>query len=178
MDRLINMKDARVYVSTEKVYAGGNFFGTWMKLSDYKNKQEFLLAFCSLYSTEKEPALLILYWQDIPKPLVSIHGISSKIFKLISLISGFDHNSNKAFHLWLDHQRPDVFIYKSREIIRLFENSYQGYYGKVDAFGRYYAKEYLAITNPDFDYAFFGRQLLEKQFIQIEGYVFKIIAIN
>lgn len=178
MDRLINMKDARIYVTTEAIYANDEYFGKWMFLSDYESKKEFVTAFRFLHSNEDEPVLLILCWQDIPKPLVSMHGISSKIFKLISLMSGFDNHQSKAFHLWLDQQGPDIFGYKSGEIIRLFENSYQGYYEKAEVFGRYYAKEYLAIANPDFDYALFGRQLLENQFIQIEGYVFKIIAIN
>ena len=172
MDRLMNMMDAKVYVSTDYVYACGNFFGKWMQLSDYKNKQEFRSAFCSLYPTEKDPVLLILYWQDIPKPLVSINGISSKIFKLIDLLSGIDSYRNKAFHLWIDRLSPDIFSYKSKEILQLFENSYQGYYETAELFGRYYAKEYLAISSPDFDYAQFGRQLLDGQFIQIDLYVF------
>ncbi|MFC4676548.1 antirestriction protein ArdA [Dysgonomonas termitidis] len=178
MDRLINMMDARIYVSTDYVYNSGNFFGQWMQLCDYKNKQEFRSAFCSLYPSEKEPVLLILYWQDVPKPLICINDISSKIFKLMNLLSGFDSYRNKAFHLWIDRFSPEIFNCKSREIIRLFENSYQGYYEETELFGRYYAKECLAITNPDFDYALFGVQLLEEQFIQIEGYVFKRITIN
>lgn len=158
MDRLINMVDARVYVSTEYVYASGNFFGKWMQLSDYKNKEEFISAFCSLYLTEKEPKLLILYWLNVPKPLICINGISSKIFKLISLISGFNRNRNRSFHLWIGQRSPDILCYKSWKIVELFENSYHGYYEKAEVFGRYYAKEYLAITNPGFNYALFGSQ--------------------
>jgi hypothetical protein len=54
----------------------------------------------------------------------------------------------------------------------MFENSYQGYFTEAETFGRYYANEYLAIDNPDFDYAGFGSRLLHEKFIEIEGYVY------
>lgn len=172
LKRLINLMEARVYVSTEHVYAGGDYFGKWMHLADYRNKEEFLSAFRSLYPTEQEPVLLILCRQDIPKELAGTNSLSPKLFKLIRLISGFDANRNRAFHLWLEQGSPGIFSYKSGETVRLFEASYQGYFSKADAFGRYYADEYLAIDNPDFDYAVFGRQLLQEKFIEIGGYVF------
>ncbi len=173
MRGLINMAKARIYVTTECLYASGNHFGEWLELNNYSNKKEFEIAFRALSQTEEEPKMMILLWQDIPKVLVSTKDISAKVFRLIKAVLAFDKHKNSAFHLWLDRKSPEIFTYKSREILSFFDKAYQGYFPQDEAFGRYYAKEFLAITDPEFDYISFAGQLFDKQFIRLKDYVFR-----
>lgn len=174
MKRLIDITKARIYVTTEKLYASGDHFGEWMELSNYNSKKEFEIAFRRLYQADDDPEIVILLWQDVPRELINIKAISSKIFHLIKAISDFDRHMNRAFHLWLDQKTPNIFEHKAKEIISLFEDTYLGYFPEYEAFGKYYAKEFLAVTSPKFNYVSYARQLLEKQFIRINGYVFKL----
>ena len=48
----MNFLEAEVYCGTVKKYAEGNINGKWMKLSDYKNCDEFLDACRELHADE------------------------------------------------------------------------------------------------------------------------------
>lgn len=67
----MNFLDAQVYCGTAKKYAEGNTDGKWMKLSDYKNAEDFLDACRELHADEKHPELLFEDWQDIPAPFIN-----------------------------------------------------------------------------------------------------------
>lgn len=174
-----DLSRARLYVTTRKAYTGGERFGTWMDIRDYPCKSAFMEAFGKLYPQEEHPALLILDWQDIPPCLAGRQGVSPKIFRLAGYALQLDVRRNRAFHLWLEERHARIKGGKSRELIRLFELSYRGYYPQPGDFGRYYAAQMLAIpANPGFDYLRFEEQLLSRGYTRIGGYVFSRGADN
>jgi hypothetical protein len=168
----IDMAHARLYVTTERIYASGDLFGQWMELRGYTDKKAFMAAFRKLYTVEETPVLKILDWQDVPGCLVSAADVSARVFPLSRYASGLDSFRSGAFHLWLEYHSPGIFTSRSAAIIRLFEESYQGYYPTDEAFGRYYAGEFLAITAPGFDYKGFAVQLFPRRFMRLGQYVF------
>jgi len=168
----IDMARARLYVTTERIYASGDLFGQWMELRGYTDKKAFMAAFRGLYAGEEAPVLKILDRQDVPGCLVSAGDISARVFPLSRYASGLDSFRSGGFHLWLEYHSPGIFTTRSTAIIRLFEDAYQGYFPTDESFGRYYAREFLAITAPGFDYKGFAGQLFPGRFIRIGQYVF------
>lgn len=63
----MNFSEAEVYCGTFKKYAEGNLNGKWMKLSDYKNCDEFLDACRKLHADEKHPELFLRTGKTFPR---------------------------------------------------------------------------------------------------------------
>lgn len=169
----MDIEKSRLYVTTEKTYASGNLFGHWMELSAYPSKSRFLMAYREMYKGEADPELKILDWQDVPACLVAGNDISGKIFRFIRMIYSFDNHQKQAFNCWLELRSCEICHYMTDEFFHLFKNSYRGYFPAKEDFGKYYAQEYLAIENPDFNYRQFTKQLFDTHFIEFRGYVFE-----
>lgn len=169
----MNILYARLYITTEDIYASGNLFGSWMNLSKYNNVKEFYAAFKQLYNRDCKPVLKLLDWQNIPNCLIQKNNVSPRIFKIIKSLSDFDDYHNEAFCIWLEWQATKLHRYTTSELISQFMSSYLGYFRDQNDFGKYYAREFLAINNPKFNYEKYTEQLFETRFFYQEGYVFE-----
>lgn len=82
---------AKVYVITSAKYDEGNLEGTWLNLDDYSDEEEFLKACKNLYTDEKDPEFMYLYFEfdrdlcSIMDPLVSGTSISPVVWDLLQV---------------------------------------------------------------------------------------------
>ena len=176
MEEMVNMANARVYVISVRAFNAGRLFGKWMRLSAYRNKDEFLEAFRELYKEEHSPQLKILDWQDIPSGMICERFISDKVFELAKAVYRLSSLEGNAFHLWITHNGFDLSKEDIYSLVQEFKVSYQGKFKNRKHFGRYYAEKSLAITKssfPDFDLWSFTLQLFKEKYVLLDNYVFK-----
>jgi len=88
-----------VYVGTYAKYNNGSINGSWVKLDDYNDKEDFLDACRELHKDEHDPELMFQGYQGFPEALYSECGIDEKIFDWIKLN---DHEKD-IVELYLDN---------------------------------------------------------------------------
>ncbi len=74
-----------------------HFFGKWLDLSDYSDKDEFLEACRELHKDEQEPEFMFQDIENIPEALISESWLSDKFFELRDAIEKLSETEQEAF---------------------------------------------------------------------------------
>lgn len=93
----VTLSEARVYVGTYNKYNNGSFFGKWLDLSDYSDKDEFLEACRELHEDEQDPEFMFQDYENIPEALFSESWLSEKFFELRDAVEDMDDTRQEAF---------------------------------------------------------------------------------
>lgn len=117
----MNFLEAEVYCDTVKKYAEGKQNGKWMKLSDYKNAEEFLDACRELHADEKHPELFFEDWQNIPAPFISETRIAPCFWDVMNELDESEHD---AFAEWAEYALIEDDTYGDKNLVELFRDSY------------------------------------------------------
>lgn len=164
----MNFLDAQVYCGTVKKIRGGNTDGKWMKLSDYKNAEDFLDACRQLHADEKHPELFFEDWQDIPAPFISETRIAPCFW---DVMNGLDESEHEAFAEWAEY----ALIEEDTDLVELFRDSYVGRYDTEEDFAEEIADETMDIPENIrcyFDYGAFARDLFIDDYLFTGNFVF------
>lgn len=164
----MNFLEAEVYCGTFKKYAEGNTDGKWMKLSDYKNCDEFLDACRKLHADEKHPELFFEDEQNIPAPFISETRIAPCFWDVMNELDESEHD---AFAEWAEY----ALIEEDKNLVELFRDSYMGRYDTEENFAEEIADEIMDIPENlryYFDYGAFARDIFINDYVFADGYVF------
>ena len=71
---------AAVYVGTYRKYNEGSLGGAWLKLTDYKDRDEFLAACYELHKDEKDPELMFQDWEHVPSWMIGESHIDAEVW--------------------------------------------------------------------------------------------------
>ena len=88
-----------VYVGTYAKYANGSIDGSWVKLDDYSDKEDFLDACRELHKDEQDPEFMYQDYEGFPEALYSEAAINNKVFDWINL----DDHEKYIVELYLDN---------------------------------------------------------------------------
>ena len=88
-----------IYVGTYQKYNNGSTDGSWLKLEDYTDREDFLKACRELHKDEHDPEFMFQDYQGFPKVFYSECGIDLKIFDWINL----DKHEKYIVELYLDN---------------------------------------------------------------------------
>ncbi len=168
----MNFLEAGVYCGTVKKYAEGNMNGKWMKLSDYKNAEEFLDACRELHADEKHPELFFEDWQNIPAPFISETRIAPCFWDVMNEL---DESEHEAFAEWAEYTLIEDDTYGEKDLVELFRDSYVGEYSTEEEFSEEIVDETMNIPENlkmYFDYSALARDLFINDYMFADGYVF------
>lgn len=168
----MNFLDAQVYCGTAKKYAEGNTDGKWMKLSDYKNAEDFLDACRELHADEKHPELFFEGYQDIPAPFISETRIAPCFWDVMNEL---DESEHEAFAEWAEYALIEDDIYGDKNLVELFRDSYVGEYSTEEEFSEKIADETMNIPENlkmYFDYSALARDLFIYDYLFTGNFVF------
>ena len=171
-----NISEAQIYVGTYAKYNEGSIFGKWLKLSDYSDKDEFYEACRELHKDEQDPEFMFQDWEYIPSDLIGESWLSDNIFEIIEAIDELDDDKKAAFEVWLNHGSHDITTKDITDLIRSFEDDFQGAYNDEEDYAYEIVDECYDL--PDFaktyfDYAKFARDLFMGDYWFEDGYVFR-----
>ncbi len=71
---------AAVYVGTYHKYNTGSIAGAWLKLADYKDKNDFIRACRELHRDERDPELMFQDSENIPSWMISESSIDAELW--------------------------------------------------------------------------------------------------
>lgn len=171
-----NISEARIYVGTYAKYNGGSIFGKWLDLSDYSDKEEFYEACRELHKDEQDPEFMFQDWEYIPSDLIGESWLADNIFEIIEAIDELDDDKKAAFDVWLNHGSHDITTKDIADLIRSFEDDFQGAYDDEEDYAYEIVDECYDLpefAKTYFDYAKFARDLFMGDYWFEDGYVFR-----
>lgn len=171
-----NISEARIYVGTYAKYNGGSLFGKWLDLSEYSDKNEFYEACRELHKDEQDPELMFQDWEYIPSDLIGESWLADNIFEIIEAIDELDDDKKAAFEVWLNHGSHDIATKDITDLIRSFENDFQGAYDDEEDYAYEIVEQCYELpefAKTYFDYAKFARDLFMGDYWHEDGYVFR-----
>lgn len=171
-----NISEARIYVGTYAKYNGGSIFGKWLDLSDYSDKEEFYEACRELHKDEQDPEFMFQDWEYIPSDLIGESWLAENIFEIIEAIDELDDDKKAAFEVWLNHGSYDITTKDITDLIRSFEDDFQGAYNDEEDYAYEIVEECYDLpefAKIYFDYAKFARDLFMGDYWFEDGYVFR-----
>lgn len=171
-----NISEARIYVGTYAKYNGGSIFGKWLDLSDYSDKEEFYKACRELHKDEQAPEFMFQDWEYIPSDLIGESWLAENIFEIIEAIDELDDDKKAAFEVWLNHGSHDITTKDITDLIRSFEDDFQGAYNDEEDYAYEIVDECYDLpefAKTYFDYAKFARDLFMGDYWFEGGYVFR-----
>lgn len=171
-----NISEARIYVGTYAKYNGGSIFGKWLDLSDYSDKEEFYEACRKLHKDEQDPEFMFQDWEYIPSDLIGESWLAENIFEIIEAIDELDDDKKAAFEVWLNHGSHDITTKDITDLIRSFEDDFQGAYNDEEDYAYEIVDECYDLpefAKTYFDYAKFARDLFMGDYWFEDGYVFR-----
>ncbi len=171
-----NISEARIYVGTYAKYNGGSIFGKWLDLSDYSDKEEFYEACRELHKDEQDPEFMFQDWEYIPSDLIGESWLADNIFEIIEAIDELDDDKKAAFEVWLNHGNHDITTKDITDLIRSFEDDFQGAYNDEEDYAYEIVDECYDLpefAKTYFDYAKFARDLFMGDYWFEDGYVFR-----
>ena len=171
-----NISEARIYVGTYAKYNGGSIFGKWLDLSDYSDKEEFYEACRELHKDEQDPEFMFQDWEYIPSDLIGESWLADNIFEIIEAIGELDDDRKSAFEVWLNHGSHDITTKDITDLIRSFEDDFQGEYKDEEDYAYEIIDECYELpefAKTYFDYEKFARDLFMCDYWFEDGYVFR-----
>lgn len=171
-----NISEARIYVGTYAKYNGGSIFGKWLDLSDYSDKEEFYEACSELHKDEQDPEFMFQDWEYIPSDLIGESWLADNIFEIIEAIDELDDDKKAAFEVWLNHGSHDITTKDITDLMRSFEDDFQGVYNDEEDYAYEIVDECYDLpefAKTYFDYAKFARDLFMGDYWFEDGYVFR-----
>lgn len=171
-----NILKARIYVGTYAKYNGGSIFGKWLDLLDYSDKEEFYEACRELHKDEQDPEFMFQDWEYIPFDLIGESWLADNIFEIIEAIDRLDDDKKEAFEVWLNYGSHDITIKDITDLIRSFEEDFQGAYNDEEEYAYEIIEECYELpefAKTYFDYAKFARDLFMGDYWFKDGYVFR-----
>lgn len=171
-----NISEAQIYVGTYAKYNEGSIFGKWLKLSDYSDKDEFYEACRELHKDEQDPELMFQDWEYIPSDLIGESWLADNIFEIIEAIDELDDDKKAAFEVWLNHGSHDIATKDITDLIRSFEDDFQGAYDDEEDYAYEIVEQCYELpefAKTYFDYAKFARDLFMGDYWHEDGYVFR-----
>ena len=171
-----NISEARIYVGTYAKYNEGSIFGKWLKLSDYSDKEEFYEACRELHKDEQDPEFMFQDWEYIPSDLIGESWLADNIFEIIEAIDELDDDKKAAFEVWLNHGSHDITTKDITDLIRSFEDDFQGAYDDEEDYAYEIVEQCYELpefAKTYFDYAKFARDLFMGDYWFEDGYVFR-----
>lgn len=171
-----NISEAQIYVGTYAKYNEGSIFGKWLKLSDYSDKDEFYEACRELHKDEQDPEFMFQDWEYIPSDLIGESWLADNIFEIIEAIDELDDDKKAAFEVWLNHGSHDITTKDITDLIRSFEDDFQGEYKDEEDYAYEIVEECYELpefAKTYFDYAKFARDLFMGDYWFEDGYVFR-----
>lgn len=171
-----NISEARIYVGTYAKYNGGSIFGKWLDLSDYSDKEEFYEACRELHKDEQDPEFMFQDWEYIPSDLIGESWLAENIFEIIEAIDELDDDKKAAFEVWLNHGSYDITTKDITDLIRSFEDDFQGAYNDEEDYAYEIVEECYDLpefAKIYFDYVKFARDLFMGDYWFEDGYVFR-----
>lgn len=171
-----NISEARIYVGTYAKYNGGSILGKWLDLSDYSDKEEFYEACRELHKDEQDPEFMFQDWEYIPSDLIGESWLAENIFEIIEAIDELDDDKKAAFEVWLNHGSHDITTKDITDLIRSFEDDFQGAYNDEEDYAYEIVDECYDLpefAKTYFDYAKFARDLFMGDYWFEDGYVFR-----
>lgn len=171
-----NISEARIYVGTYAKYNGGSLFGKWLDLSEYSDKDEFYEDCRELHKDEQDPELMFQDWEYIPSDLIGESWLADNIFEIIEAIDELDDDKKAAFEVWLNHGSHDIATKDITDLIRSFENDFQGAYDDEEDYAYEIVEQCYELpefAKTYFDYAKFARDLFMGDYWHEDGYVFR-----
>lgn len=172
----VTLSEARVYVGTYNKYNNGSFFGKWLDLSDYSDKDEFLEACRELHEDEQDPEFMFQDYENIPEALFSESWLSEKFFELRDAVEDMDDTRQEAFFVWCNHKGHDFEKDDAADLGSSFEDEYQGEYDDEEDFAYQIVEECYELpefAKSYFDYAKFARDLFCGDYWMEDGFVFR-----
>lgn len=176
METITNLLDAKVYVGTYSKYNNASIYGEWLNLSDFSDKEDFLLACKKIHKDEEDPEFMFQDYENIPDCLISESYISEKVFEILNSLSDLDDKEIEAFEAYLNLDFYDIEKTDIDELISNFKDAYIGEYEDEEDFA--YEIVDSCYDLPDFaknyfDYTAFARDLFMSDYKYESGFVFR-----
>jgi antirestriction protein len=83
--RKTEKSDSRVYVGTYGKYNSGSIKGSWLNLTDYADREEFLAACADLHKDEHDPEFMFQDHVNIPDGMISESSIEAELWEWLAL---------------------------------------------------------------------------------------------
>ena len=128
------LSEARVYVGTYGKYNSGSLFGAWLDLSDYSDKEDFYEACRELHKDEEDAEFMFQDYENIPEDLISESWISGNFFTLRDAVEDLGDTEQEAFFVWCNYKGYDVGEKDADDLVRDFQDEYQGQYDDEEDF--------------------------------------------
>ena len=123
--------DARLYVGTYAKYNNGSIAGTWLTLSDYADRDDFLTAAREVHADEADPELMFQDFEGFPR---AWYAESSAPPAILWEWLELDEAERLAFGAYADHMGGPVEV-------RDFRVSWQGQWDRGADFAEHIAEE-------------------------------------
>jgi len=174
--RMENLNEARIYVGTYEKYNNGSLFGKWLDLSDYADKEEFMIACKDLHSNEPDPEFMFQDWENVPDSLICESWLSEHFFPLRSALEELSDTEQEAFMVWCNNSSHDLDTENCSDLIESFRDEYYGEFDSEEDFACQliedcYNLPEFALTY--FDYGKFARDLFIGDYWYDAGFVFR-----
>ena len=170
------LSEARVYVGTYGKYSNGSLFGAWLNLSDYSDEEEFYEACRKLHKDENDAEYMFQDWRNVPENLIGESWISENFFSLRNMVEDMFDTEQKAFFVWCNYKGYDLHEKDVDDLVRDFQDEYQGQYDDEEDFAYRIVEEYYDLpefAKSYFNYNQFARDLFMHDYWFDEGFVFR-----
>jgi len=175
-DQLHNLQEAHIYVGTYSKYNNGSLFGKWLELSDYMDKEDFLVACKELHSDEPDPEFMFQDWENIPEGLIGESWLSENFFALRDTLENETEDTQEAFLVWLNNSNQNIDSEDISGLFSQFEDEYRGAYECEEDFAYQMVEDCYNLpefAKTYFDYEKFARDLFCCDFWFDDGFVFQ-----
>jgi antirestriction protein len=177
---MFTSRTPRVYVGTYKKYNNLSTEGDYLDLTDYSDREEFYKACRELHKDETDPEFHFQDWEDLPKFMITESSLDEGVFEYLEVMEAMEDSRANAFDIFV------ISVHGSwqglTKMMKYFENSYQGYYGKgtenaeiryteqfVDDMG--YLKNVPDVVQRYFDFEAYAKELFMADLYEDEGHV-------
>lgn len=100
------MTTPKIYVGTYAKYNNGSLQGEWLKLDDYKDKDEFLSACQELHKDEQDPELMFQDHEGIPEGMIKESWVDDRLWDWMAL----DANEQEVVQAYWEWSAADEDI--------------------------------------------------------------------
>lgn len=115
-------------------------------------------------------------YDNVPTALIGESWISESLFTLRDAVKNFGDTEQEAFFVWCNYKSHDLSEEDAYDLVREFQDEYQGQYDDEEDFAYQIVEECYDIpefAKTYFDYEKFARDLFMCDYYYEKGFVFQ-----
>lgn len=103
-----NIFNAEIIVLTRKTITGEPFDAPLLKLSDYSDHNEFIMACGDHFKDEENPDYIFPDWENIPEQLITKKYLNPAFFEIRDALERLDEEDIDGFISWCGYNGHDL----------------------------------------------------------------------